>query len=79
MWMLAAFIALFSVFFYQYTIPLTNAAKNKKMAPERNIIVVGGGLAGMSAAIEVKHFSMAMLWCSELTNNLFRPNYTVLR
>lgn len=54
MWMLAAFVALFSVFFYQYTIPLTIAAKNKEKAPERNIIVVGGGLAGMSAAIEAE-------------------------
>ncbi len=60
MWMLAAFIALFSVLFYQYTLPMTHAAKNKEKVPERNIIVVGGGLAGMSAAIEVKIFYLPL-------------------
>ncbi len=62
MWILAIFIALLSIALYQYTLPITHArsaAKNKEKAPERNIIVVGGGLAGMSAAIEVKIFSIA--------------------
>jgi len=81
MWMLAAFIALVSVFLYQYSLQQTNA-RNKENTPERNIIVVGGGLAGMSAAIEVKkkkkkknNFLLTLDWYFVD----FRPNYTVLK
>lgn len=65
--------------FYQYTLPMTHAAKNKEKAPERNIIVVGGGLAGMSAAIEVIILVLANFYDQKYLFNIYRLSCTVLK